>query len=82
MSEPNGKPAQASLPGNATTFTLTITWDVAKDEFNVTGLNIPPWVALGMLRFMEILVRRREVEAAMRASIENAPRIARPGGLQ
>lgn len=82
MPEPNDKPVQEASVDRGLKYTLTITWDVAKDQFDVTGLQAPPWVALGMLRFMEILVRRREVEAAIRASIENAPRIARPGGLQ
>lgn len=81
MSETNGKPLDgAPIVGNLK-YTLKVTYDLCAEEFEVDGLNIPPWVALGMLRYMEILVRRREFENTIAASARNAPRIAVPGGL-
>lgn len=60
-------------------YTLTITFDPLTSDINVTGLNIPPWVSLGMLRYMEILVRRRELENAVTAATQNLPVIQIPG---
>lgn len=61
-------------------FSLSISLDIGTGQFHVEGLNVPPWIALGMLRYAEIMVRRRDVENAMRAAALNAPRIAVPGG--
>jgi hypothetical protein len=79
--EGNGKPMETKSVLDASQYTLTITLNLATGEFNVEGLNIPPWVSLGMLRYMEILVRRRDAEAAMQEAMRSAPRIAMPGGL-
>jgi hypothetical protein len=80
VSDGNGKPAEVEQGMGGPKYTLSITWDVAKDEFNVTGMTVPPWVSLGMLKYLEILVRRRDAENAMRAAVLSAPRIAHPGG--
>ena len=62
------------------TFSLSITFDVGTGEFHVEGLNVPPWISLGMLRYAEIMVRRRDVENAVKAAAESWSRIAVPGG--
>jgi hypothetical protein len=76
----NGKPVGIEQGIGGPKYTLTISWDLAKDEFNVTGMTIPAWVALGMLKYAEILVRRRDAENAMIAAAQAAPRIALPRG--
>jgi len=81
VSDGNGKPPDVQQGNGGPKYTLSVTWDVAKDEFNVTGMAVPPWVSLGMLKYLEILVLRRDAENTMRAMAQNAPRIARPGGL-
>ena len=81
MSDGNGKPAEVKQGSGGPRYTLSVSWYLAKDEFNVTGMTIPTWVSLGMLKYAEILVRRRDAENAMIVAAQNMPRIARPGGL-
>jgi hypothetical protein len=74
MSDGNGKPVDV-VPGNGgPLYTLSITWDVATGDFNVTGLNVPPWASLGMLKYMEMIIRRRDAEQAM---VEAARRVGK-----
>jgi hypothetical protein len=80
VADGNGKPVGIEQGSGGPKYTLTITWDVATESFDVTGLNVPAWASLGMLRYMEILVRRREVENVMAAMAAGTPRIAVPGG--
>ena len=61
-------------------WSVTISYDVLKDEFNVQGLDVPIWVALGLLEYAGILFRRRDVEDTMRAALQNRPRVSLPGG--
>jgi hypothetical protein len=79
MTDGNGNPERVAPASDASKYTLSITWNLATGEFGVEGLNVPPWVSLGMLRYMEILVRRRDAEAAMQEAMRNAPRISMPG---
>ena len=60
-------------------YSLSVTWYPEHDEFTVTGLQVPPWIALGLLKYVEILVRRRDAEMAMRAAMAARPLIAVPG---
>ena len=81
MAEGNGNPMETKSVLDASQYTLTITWNLTTGEFNVEGLNVPAWASIGMLRYMEILVRRRDAEMAMQEAMRSAPRIAMPGGL-
>jgi hypothetical protein len=62
-------------------FSVTITYDVLKDEFNVQGLDVPVWVALGLLEYAGVVFRRRDAEAAMLAALQRRPRVSLPGDL-
>jgi hypothetical protein len=68
--------------GSEEIYTVTMTYNPRTCQINVLGLNVPPWISLGMLRYMEILIRRRDAENAMLEAAANLPRIARPGGHQ
>lgn len=72
--------AQEGSASTRPVYTFAITYDPATEDFSVVGLNNPPWVVLGMLEYATVLVRRRDAEAAMMQHVQNAPRIARPGG--
>lgn len=80
MTDGNGKPVGVEQGIGGPKYTFTITWNIASDEFNVTGMTVPAWAALGMLKYAEILVRRRDAENAMIAAAQGQPRIVRPGG--
>jgi hypothetical protein len=80
MSEGNGKPVGVEYGSGAPVYVITITCGEGGEAINVEGLNVPPWIALGMLKYMEILVRRRELENTMAAMAAQTPRIALPGG--
>jgi hypothetical protein len=82
MGDGNGKPALVEQGVNERRFAIRITYCPDKGEFQCDGLDIPPWISLGMLKYMEILVRRRDVENAMRAAVAQQPLIQRPGGFQ
>lgn len=74
-----GRPGEQ---GSEETYTVSMTYNPRTSEINVLGLNVPPWVSIGMLKYMEILIRRRDAENAMLEAAANMPRIARPGGVQ
>jgi hypothetical protein len=80
VSEGNGKPAEVGQGIRGPKYTITIDFDLVNNQINVTGLNVPPWIALGMLAYMEILVRRRELEGVTVEKVDDGPRIVRPGG--
>jgi hypothetical protein len=63
-------------------YTITITYDPLTSDWQCKGLNIPAWISLGMLKYMEVQVRRRDAEIAMAEAAANAPRIALPGSVQ
>jgi hypothetical protein len=72
----------SSEQGSEEAYTVSMTYNPRTCQINVIGLNVPPWVSLGMLRYMEILIRRRDAENAMLEAAANSPRIARPEGFQ
>jgi hypothetical protein len=80
VSDGNGKPVGVEQGIGGPKYTITIDFDLVLNEINVTGLNVPPWIALGMLAYMEILVRRRELEGVGVERVDRGPRIALPGG--
>jgi hypothetical protein len=47
----------AGEQGSEESYVVSITYNPRTSEINVLGLNVPPWVSLGMLRYMEILIR-------------------------
>lgn len=58
---------------------FSITWDPSTNDFNIRGLDLPPWISIGMLEYALIQVRRRDAEKTIREVMKGGPRIVTPG---
>ena len=69
-----------AIPREVEDFQITITYSVITKEFSLSGCDRDPLVAMGMLEWAKHRLQRGVSRAELAQEMQNAPRIAVPGG--